>query len=105
MGYPLTFIVAKLGLGIPLNKIKNSVTKVTSACFDPGLDYVVVKIPCWDLKKVHLCVAAAQHQHEECWQGDEHQSHIRGDDPEGHSSNRQPVLGVCGTFVLPTPHA
>jgi len=50
-GYPLAFIAAKLGLGIPLNDIKNSVTKVTSACFEPSLDYCVVKIPRWDLKK------------------------------------------------------
>ncbi|KIY44719.1 carbamoyl-phosphate synth [Fistulina hepatica ATCC 64428] len=50
-GYPLAFIAAKLGLGIPLNEIKNSVTKLTSACFEPSLDYVVVKIPRWDLKK------------------------------------------------------
>ena len=50
-GYPLAFIAAKLGLGIPLNEIKNSVTKVTSACFEPSLDYVIVKIPRWDLKK------------------------------------------------------
>jgi carbamoyl-phosphate synthase/aspartate carbamoyltransferase len=50
-GYPLAFIAAKLGLGIPLNKIKNSVTKETCACFEPSLDYVVVKMPRWDLKK------------------------------------------------------
>ncbi|KAF9242852.1 hypothetical protein BU15DRAFT_86655 [Melanogaster broomeanus] len=50
-GYPLAFIAAKLGLGVPLNEIKNSVTKVTSACFEPSLDYVAVKIPRWDLKK------------------------------------------------------
>ncbi|KAJ7280306.1 hypothetical protein C8J57DRAFT_123196 [Mycena rebaudengoi] len=50
-GYPLAFIAAKLGLGIPLNEIKNSVTKVTSACFEPSLDYIVVKIPRWDLTK------------------------------------------------------
>ena len=50
-GYPLAFIAAKLGLGIPLNEIRNSVTKSTSACFEPSLDYVVVKIPRWDLKK------------------------------------------------------
>ncbi|KAI0028404.1 hypothetical protein K488DRAFT_80690 [Vararia minispora EC-137] len=50
-GYPLAFIAAKLGLNIPLNEIKNSVTKVTSACFEPSLDYCVVKIPRWDLKK------------------------------------------------------
>ncbi|THX35192.1 carbamoyl-phosphate synth [Aureobasidium pullulans] len=50
-GYPLAFVAAKLGLGIPLNEIKNTVTKVTCACFEPSLDYVVVKIPRWDLKK------------------------------------------------------
>ena len=50
-GYPLAFIAAKLGLGIPLYEISNNVTKVTCACFEPSLDYVVVKIPRWDLKK------------------------------------------------------
>ena len=50
-GYPLAFVAAKLGLNIPLNEIKNSVTKKTVACFEPSLDYVVVKIPRWDLKK------------------------------------------------------
>lgn len=50
-GYPLAYTAAKLGLNIPLNEIKNSVTKSTSACFEPSLDYVVVKIPRWDLKK------------------------------------------------------
>jgi len=50
-GYPLAFIAAKLGLGIPLNKISNSVTQKTCACFEPSLDYVVVKMPRWDLKK------------------------------------------------------
>ncbi|KAH6659653.1 hypothetical protein BKA67DRAFT_545274 [Truncatella angustata] len=50
-GYPLAFIAAKLGLNIPLKDIKNSVTKSTCACFEPSLDYVVVKMPRWDLKK------------------------------------------------------
>ncbi|KAK3318452.1 hypothetical protein B0H66DRAFT_557297 [Apodospora peruviana] len=50
-GYPLAFIAAKLGLGIPLKDVSNSVTKVTCACFEPSLDYVVVKMPRWDLKK------------------------------------------------------
>ncbi|KAF2423681.1 carbamoyl-phosphate synth [Tothia fuscella] len=50
-GYPLAFVAAKLGLGIPLNEIENSVTKSTCSCFEPSLDYVVVKIPRWDLKK------------------------------------------------------
>lgn len=46
-GYPLAFVAAKLGLGIPLTEIKNSVTKITIACFEPSLDYVVIKIPRW----------------------------------------------------------
>jgi carbamoyl-phosphate synthase / aspartate carbamoyltransferase len=50
-GYPLAFIAAKLGLGIPLNEIRNSVTRETSACFEPSLDYVVCKFPRWDLRK------------------------------------------------------
>ncbi|PFH56213.1 hypothetical protein XA68_16891 [Ophiocordyceps unilateralis] len=50
-GYPLAFIAAKLGLGIPLKEVSNSVTKVTCACFEPSLDYVVVKMPRWDLNK------------------------------------------------------
>lgn len=50
-GYPLAFVAAKLGLGIPLHHVQNSVTKSTCACFEPSLDYVVVKIPRWDLKK------------------------------------------------------
>ena len=50
-GYPLAFVAAKLGLGIPLTEVKNSVTKKTIACFEPSLDYCVVKMPRWDLKK------------------------------------------------------
>ena len=50
-GYPLAFVAAKLGLGYGLFNLKNSVTKTTSAFFEPALDYVVVKIPRWDLTK------------------------------------------------------
>jgi carbamoyl-phosphate synthase large subunit len=50
-GYPLAFIAAKLALGYSLADISNNITKVTKACFEPALDYVVVKIPRWDLKK------------------------------------------------------
>lgn len=50
-GYPLAFVAAKLGLGYALHEIENSMTKVTKACFEPALDYVVVKIPRWDLDK------------------------------------------------------
>ena len=52
-GYPLAFVAAKLGLGYGLFDLKNTVTKTTSAFFEPALDYVVVKIPRWDLTKFH----------------------------------------------------
>ena len=52
-GYPLAFVAAKLGLGFGLFELRNSVTKSTSAFFEPALDYVVVKIPRWDLGKFH----------------------------------------------------
>ncbi|MEN8154383.1 MAG: carbamoyl-phosphate synthase (glutamine-hydrolyzing) large subunit [Acidobacteriota bacterium] len=50
-GYPLAFIAAKLALGYGLHQLKNSVTKITSAFFEPSLDYIVCKIPRWDLSK------------------------------------------------------
>lgn len=50
-GYPLAYVAAKLGLGKSLPELRNSVTKATTACFEPSLDYCVVKIPRWDLKK------------------------------------------------------
>ncbi|OQR72659.1 CAD protein-like [Tropilaelaps mercedesae] len=50
-GYPLAYIAAKLSLGMPLATLRNSVTGKTTACFEPSLDYVVVKIPRWDLGK------------------------------------------------------
>ena len=52
-GYPLAFVAAKLGLGYGLFDLQNSVTRSTSAFFEPALDYVVVKIPRWDLGKFH----------------------------------------------------
>jgi carbamoyl-phosphate synthase large subunit len=53
-GYPLAFVAAKLAVGYNLPDLKNSVTQTTSAFFEPALDYVVVKIPRWDLKKFRL---------------------------------------------------
>ncbi len=50
-GYPLAFVAAKLALGFGLHQLKNSVTKSTTACFEPALDYIVCKIPRWDLNK------------------------------------------------------
>jgi carbamoyl-phosphate synthase large subunit len=52
-GYPLAFIAAKLALGYGLQDLKNSVTKTTTAFFEPALDYIVCKIPRWDLSKFH----------------------------------------------------
>ncbi len=53
-GYPLAFIGAKLALGYSLYQLRNSITQTTSAFFEPALDYVVVKIPRWDLKKFRM---------------------------------------------------
>jgi carbamoyl-phosphate synthase large subunit len=50
-GYPLAYVAAKLALGRSLTDLMNSVTQTTTACFEPALDYVVVKVPRWDLKK------------------------------------------------------
>jgi len=50
-GYPLAFVAAKLALGYGLHELKNAVTKTTNACFEPALDYIVCKIPRWDLGK------------------------------------------------------
>ncbi|KAK8797635.1 hypothetical protein WA158_005981 [Blastocystis sp. Blastoise] len=52
-GYPLAYVAAKLALGKNLIQIQNSITHTTSACFEPSLDYCVVKVPRWDLKKFH----------------------------------------------------
>lgn len=50
-GYPLAFVAAKLALGLPMTDVKNAVTKKTQACFEPSLDYIVTKIPRWDMSK------------------------------------------------------
>lgn len=54
-GYPLAYIAAKLSLGMPLPEIKNSVTMATTACFEPSLDYVVVKV-CQNVSCFDLCL-------------------------------------------------
>merc|ERR1711871_324029 len=50
-GYPLAFVAAKLALGLELPDLRNSVTQTTTACFKPALDYIVCKVPRWDLSK------------------------------------------------------
>jgi carbamoylphosphate synthase large subunit len=59
-GYPLAFVAAKLSLGMRLTDIKNAVTKVTQACFEPSLDYVVTKIPRWVSTKTPLASFSAE---------------------------------------------
>ena len=54
-GYPLAYIAAKLALGMSLVRLKNSITNVTCACFEPSLDYVTIKVPRWDLSKFIRC--------------------------------------------------
>lgn len=56
-GYPLAFVAAKLALGYTLTELKNSITKRTIACFEPALDYVVLKMPRWDLAKFENAAA------------------------------------------------
>jgi carbamoyl-phosphate synthase large subunit len=56
-GYPLAFVAARVALGHPLSAIPNKVTGVTCACFEPALDYIVVKVPRWDLKKFRMVSA------------------------------------------------
>ena len=53
-GYPLAFVATKLSLGYALNEVENCITKETSACFEPALDYIVLKFPRWDLQKFKL---------------------------------------------------
>jgi carbamoyl-phosphate synthase large subunit len=53
-GYPLAYVAAKLALGYSLPELKNAVTKVTTACFEPALDYIALKIPRWDLDKFRM---------------------------------------------------
>lgn len=53
-GYPLAYMAAKMGLGYSLTELANSITKATTACFEPSLDYVVLKMPRWDFRKFEL---------------------------------------------------
>jgi carbamoylphosphate synthase large subunit len=73
-GYPLAAVAAKLALGKLLPDLKNSVTKSTTACFEPSLDYIVVKIPRWDLAKfdrVSRDIGSAMKPSGGCWDATE----------------------------------
>lgn len=70
--YPLAFVAAKLALGIPLPEIKNAVSQKTTACFEPSLDYIVTKIPRWDLDRFQGMsheIGSAMKSVGEVWEG------------------------------------
>jgi carbamoyl-phosphate synthase large subunit len=86
-GYPLAFVAAKLGLGYGLFDLKNSVTKVTSAFFEPALDYIVCKIPRWDLAKFHGVKREIGSSMKSVGEGDGNWPHIRGSHSERPSDD------------------
>ena len=71
-GYPLALVAAKLALGSSLTDLRNSITGVTTACFEPALDYVVVKIPRWDFQKFRHRLDSHWFGHEVRWGSDGH---------------------------------
>ena len=81
-GYPLAFVAAKLALGKSLTEIDNSVTRVTRACFEPALDYLVVKAPRWDLRKFRG-VSEDRLRHEIGGRGHVDRQELRGSASEG----------------------
>ena len=82
-GYPLAFVAAKLGLGYGLFDLKNSVTKNTPAFFEPAIDYIVCKIPRWDLSKFPRGFQKDRFEHEERRRSYVHRPQFRGGYSEG----------------------
>ena len=76
-GYPLNFVAARLVSGIPLSEISNSVTKSTCASFEPSLDYDMVKIPRWDLRKIPSCLYRTKLVDDKLGRGHEHRENTR----------------------------
>ena len=87
-GYPLAFVAAKLALGHSLTELRNSVTGVTTACFEPALDYVVVKIPRWDLQKFREVSQRHRLRHEVGRRGHGDRPQVRGGAAEGPADAR-----------------
>jgi carbamoyl-phosphate synthase large subunit len=102
-GYPLAFIAAKLAVGYGLHELKNSVTKETTACFEPALDYIVCKIPRWDLNKFkgvsHVIGSSMKSVGEVMAIGRSFEEAIQkalrmiGQGMHGFTGNQKPVLG------------
>jgi carbamoyl-phosphate synthase large subunit len=95
-GYPLAAVAAKLALGYGLSELQNSITRVTQACFEPALDYVVVKIPRWDLKKFRLVSKKDRLGYEVGGRGHGDRAQIRRSAAKGiaHARNRRQRPGL-----------
>ena len=87
-GYPLAFVATKLALGYTLPELKNSVTKRTTACFEPALDYLVLKIPPLGPQQIRECRPAHRHRDEERRRSDGHREEFRRGPPESPSYAR-----------------
>jgi len=112
-GYPLAYVAAKLALGKTLNQLKNSITKTTSAFFEPALDYITIKIPRWDLGKFRKVskeistemksvgeIMAIGRSFEEALQKGLRMLNIGAD---GFSTNKFPVKDISQALETPTP--
>jgi len=95
-GYPLAFVAAKLAVGYGLHELKNSITKSTTAFFEPALDYIVCKIPPLGPEQIHRGVKGDRLQHEERGGGDGYRAHLRGGDPEGVADGGTGDARFCG---------
>ena len=84
-GFPIAKIAAKLAVGYRLDEIKNDITRKTPACFEPTIDYVVVKIPRWQFEKFPGRRAGAGHADEERRRGDGHRAHLQAGAGQGHA--------------------
>ena len=87
-GFPIAKIAARLAVGYTLDEIDNDITRKTPACFEPTLDYVVVKMPRWAFEKFPLVRPRAHHAHEERRRGHGHRPHLQGGVPEGDALAR-----------------
>ena len=84
-GFPIAKIAARLAVGMSLDEIPNDITKKTPACFEPTIDYVVVKIPKWQFEKFPWCRQHAGNANEIRWRSDGHRANLQRGTAEGDS--------------------
>ncbi len=83
-GFPIAKLAAKLAVGYTLDELPNDITKKTVACFEPSIDYVVVKIPRWTFEKFPDADETLTTQMKSVGEGDVHRAHLQGSPAEGH---------------------